>query len=237
MSATRSGDHGYLVAANYPGLLEKGIRKFLDWKGLELGLLKGKDRQMQAFMRGRGQFSSLGLPAKWEAPMTEAKALMQQLMGEAKQKDRWVSFRLKGSPKSIARVRVVDQNHGNPLEDAAFQARFAPYRKGRNQAAMGEALESLREQGVSQAEIDKVEAAFRQKSRSMPGVSNSTQAKARSAFEAAVRRLAADLPGELIQDPATFPEEVDSRQWARLEGDILKLRVPPMTAVLVDLSW
>lgn len=237
MAATRSGDRGYLVAANSPGIIEKGIRKFLDWKGMDLALLKNKERQMQGYMRGRAKFSSLGLPAQWEPVMEEARARLERLSQEARDGDRWVSFKLEGAPKGIARVRVIDAEHGNPLSDEGFQRAFAPYRKGLNQAAMTESLEELRRQGVSSADVAKVEEAFRDKKQSIPGVSNQVRSQARAAFSAATARIQRELPGELIQQSATFPEEVQAASWARLQGDILRLRVPPQTAVLVDLVW
>lgn len=237
LAASRDGNRGRVVVSNFPGNIEKGVRKFMDWRGLELALLKNKERELRAFMFGRGTYASLKLADKWKPILDDAQRQVEILTQEAKLRDRWVSIRLEGTPKKVGKVQILDKDHGNPLTHAAFQAKFKPYSKGIGQAAMAEALEDLRKQGVSASDVQKVENAFRTKSETAPDVSTQVQAKARSAYRAARERLANEVPLELVNHEATYPAQVDADSWTRLDGDILRVRVPPFTAVMVDLVW
>jgi len=237
MAATRDGKEGRVVVANYPGIVEKGVRKFMDWRGLELALLKNKDREIRSYMNGRSSYSSLKLDEKWRPILEDAKEQMGILVQEAKKRDRWVTIRLEGKPKRIGKVVLIDKDHGNPMDDRGFQATFAPYEKGLSRAAMDEALVELKKQGVSQGDIQKLESAFKSKSKSAPNVSSKVQAQARTAYARARERISDELPSELVSHESTYPSQVDASSWARLDGDILSVRVPPFTAVMVDLVW
>lgn len=237
MAATRDDKEGRVVIANFPGNIEKGVRKWMDWRGLELSLLKNKDRELRSFMSGRTSYSSLKLDKQWRPVLEGAKEQMEILTREAKQRDRWVTIRLEGRPEEIGKVVLIDKKHGNPMQDSSFQAVFAPYKKGLSRAAMEEVLVELEKQGVAQSDIKKLETAFLTKSKTVPDVSSKVQAQARAAYASARERISAELPSRLVQHQATYPAEVDAGSWARLDGDILSVRVPPFTAVMVDLVW
>jgi len=51
------------------------------------------------------------------------------------------------------------------------------------------------------------------------------------------QRAENDVPRELARHPAAAPGKVPFKEWAQLEGDLLTLRLPPFTSLMLEVSW
>ncbi len=236
--ATRNQDVGNLLIANSPGDLWKFARKFLADTDLVMAELKGKDERLKAYISGTRKFDKLGLGGNWRAPLAELKDLMKRLKKEAVNRERWVVIQLDGTPKSIKRVRLIDETHGNPIASAPFRELFRPYEAGFSQSAGRLAIEDLKKQNISAREVAAVERAFMSgsKDRAIPGVSAATIANARATFDRMMIMLKTELPVSLAQHEDCQAADVSASGRVRLDGDKLLVKVSPHTVVAVELE-
>ncbi len=236
--ATRQGARGYLVAASCFGKTDVHARKLIEAGGVDLTTLNDKEAVIQRYARGDIPFEKTGLPAKdralWERAVGEMRALLQ----EQRDAGRRITIRLKDGPVRVIGASVIDEQHGNPMGDADFRKKFKPLEAGWFPVASQMTLQQLRAEGVSEDELGRIEAAFRVKQvTNMSGVSPETAARAKKIFEDMQHRAEFEAPRELARHPAASPAAVPVRDWALLEGDLLTLRLPPFTSVMLELSW
>jgi len=236
--ATRNKQQGNLLITNSPGDIMKFGNKFLASTDLFMGDLKGKDKRLKSYISGQTKFDKLDLSAEWRAPLAELKSLMQILKREEGDNNRWVSIQLDCSPKSIERVRLIDADHGNPIASTAFRDLFRPYEVGFGKAAGKLAIEELKKQGVSASEIGAIERSFNSgsKERNIAGVSAITLASARATYERKIVMLKTDLPVSLAAHEACRAADVDSADWAKIEGNKILVKVPPHSVVAIEIK-
>jgi hypothetical protein len=236
--ATRQGARGYLVAASCFGKTDVHARKLVEAGGVDLTTLNDKEAVIERYARGDMSFEKTGLPAKdralWERAVGEMRALLQ----EQRDAGRRITIRLQDGPVRIIGASVIDALHGNPMGDADFRKKFKPLEAGWFPVASQMTLQQLRAEGVSEDELGRIEAAFRKKQvTNMSGVSPETSARAKKIFEDMQHRAEFEAPRELARHPAVSPALVPVSEWAQLEGDLLTLRLPPYTSVMLELSW
>ncbi len=236
--ATREGNRGYLVAASCFGKTDEHARKMVEAAGVDLTTLNKKEELLQRFARGDVSYEATGLPAKdrpiWERTARE----MQALAKEQRDQGRRITVRLKGAPVKVIGAWVIDEQHGNPVADADFRKRFAPHEGGWFPVASQLTMQQLRAEGVPDEELKRIEAAFRaKKAENMAGVAPAHAARAKAIFAEMQARAEHDTPRELARHPAAAPAKVPVQDWAQLQGDLLSLRLPPFTSLMLEVSW
>lgn len=239
--ASKEGSQGYILGINtFGGGLERHATRLLRRGGVDMGSLKRSSKQLQAYVFGRAERSSLRKLGLDEVTMTVLDTVRAEIDGQETEKTkgtRTVRIKLEGKPKSIASVELLDRTHGNPIADAAFRRAHQPYANGLNGAAMDATLVQLEEEGTRQSELDALRRGMKSSKGQVTGVSRDTTRRARTLFDAHLVRLADEVPETLSEQPSTRAQRVDAKDWATLRGDILELRLPLETSVLVELRW
>ncbi len=237
--ATRSGSRGYLMAASVVGgKTEEHARKLVEAGGVDLSSLNGKEDVIQRYAKGDLPYERTGLPAQDRAVWERAVAEMRALAQEARQTDRRITVRMNGAPARLIGAWVIDERHGNPIADADLRKQFKPFEGGWYPAAAQMTLQQLRGEGVPEDQVKIIEAAFRDKRHgAMSGVPAETAARAKTIFESMQDRVLNEVPRELARHPAAAAAKVPVRDWAQLEGDLLTLRLPPFTSLMLEVSW
>ena len=236
--ATRNQEQGNLLISNSPGDIVKLGQKFLIHTALFMGDLKDKDKLLKAYVSGQREFDALGLSEEWRAPLAEVKRLMRVLKLEEGNNNRWVTIQLDCSSASIKRVRLIDADHGNPIASTSFRELFRPYEVGFGKVAGRLAIEELKKQSISASEVAAIERSFNSgsKEKHIAGVSAATFVSARAAFDRKMVMLQTDLPVSLAAHEACSAADVDSADWVKLEGNRIRVKVPPHSVVAVELK-
>jgi hypothetical protein len=236
--ATRNADKGQLLVTNAPGDILRTARKHLAASGLEMGDLKGKDNKIKIYLSGKSKFEKLGLGPQWRAPIDGIKKLVRELKKEGDVPQRWVTIQLDSQPKSIVRVRLIDESHGNPVSSSSFRKLFKPYEAGFGASTVEKTIAELKRQGIPVNERAALERAFKSGSRSnsVPGVSPENYATARATFDRLLEEMKNDLPSKLAEHAACSAADVDPADWVRVEGATLRIKVPHHSIVAVDLE-
>jgi len=239
--ASRDGDQGYILAVNtFGGGLERHAVRLLRRAGVDIGSLKKGAKQIQAYVYGKGNEKSLrrlNLDAKTMEALDAVRAEVLAQDNEKNKGFRMVRIRLEGKPRSIKMVQLLDNQHGNPREDATFQAAYAPYSKGLSGPASAAALEQLRSEGVPQRTLDALQRGMKGGKGSISGVDRATTRRAQAVYAEALARLESEVPETLSLLSSTSAQEVDADSWCTLQGDILEIRLPLESSVLVELAW
>lgn len=236
--ATRQGSRGYLVAASCFGKTSGHVRKMAEAAGVDLTTLNKLEDVLKRYVRGDASYEATGLPAQdkptWERIAREMRALAK----EEKESGRRLTVRMKGGPVKVTGAWVIDATHGNPAADADFRKRFGPYEGGWFAVAAQLTLQQLRAEGVPAAELERIEAALKdKKAGGIQGVSEANAARARAIFADMQERAEQDPPRELARHPAAAPGKVPAKDWAEMQGDLLTLRLPPFTSLMLEVSW
>jgi len=237
LMATRSGAQGYLAAASSFGKDEQHAKKLIERAGIELGDIQGVAGAPEKYVRGQLSYEQTRLPAGQKAIWDDIKMRIQALGVERRAKERSLTVRLKDAPARITGVWVIDEQHGNPIGDSDFRAKFRPLENGWFQAAVQMTLQKLRFEGVGEEELTKIEAGFRKKQESIPGLSTQTTQLLREVYADMSHRAQYEVPREMARHPAASPAKVKLSEWVRLEGDLLTLRLPPNTSVMIEFAW
>lgn len=239
--ASREGNQGYVLGINtFGGGLERHATRLLRRGGVDLSSLKRSQKQLQAYVYGRAERSSLNRLNLGETTMSVLDTVRAEITGQEIEKskgNRLVRIKLEGKPRSIASVQLLDREHGNPLTDDAFRRAHAPYADGLQGAAVEATLTQLGEEGVAQSELDALRRNMKGNKGSSSGVNRDTSRRARSLFDAHMERLADEVPETLANLSCTSAQMVEAEDWVTLRGDILELRLPLETSVLVELRW
>lgn len=239
--ASREGEKGYLLAVNtFGGGLERHAVRLLRRGGVDIASLKKGAKQVQAYVYGDGNERSLRKLKLSAESMAVLEIVREEVLAQSEEESnglRTIRIRLEGRPKSIKAVYLLDNQHGNPREDAAFQQAYAPYAKGLSGPAGVAALEQLRSEGVSESTLNALEKGMKGKGRSIPGVDGATTRRAREAYASALLRLESEVPENLSALPCTSAQEVDASSWCTLQNDILEIRLPTESSILVELAW
>jgi hypothetical protein len=236
--ATREGSRGYLVGASCFGKTSGHVRKMAEAAGIDLTTLNKKEDQLKRYFQGDMKYEALGLPAQDKATWDRIAREMQNLSKEEKDGARRISVRLKGAPLKIIGAWVIDEKHANPAADPDFRARFRPHEGGWFPVASQLTLQQLRAEGVPEAELKIIEAAFKaKKPENMSGVTPEHATRARAIFADMQERAEQDTPRELARHPAVAPAKVPVKDWAQLQGDLLTMRLPPFTSLMLEVSW
>ena len=208
--------------------------------GIDIASLKKGAKQIQAYVYGKGDAKSLrrlNLDAKTMNALDAVRTEVLIQDSEKKKGFRTVRIRLEGKPKSIKSVQLLDNQHGNPREDTDFQAAYAPYSKGLMGPASQAAMQQLRSEGVPQSTLDALERGMKGGKGSIAGVDRSTTRRAQAAYAEALTRLESEVPETLSVMSSAFAQEVDTDSWCTLQGDILEIRLPLESSVLVEFAW
>lgn len=236
--ATREGSRGYLVAASCFGKTSGHVRKMVEAAGVDLTTLNKLEDVLKRYFRGDASYESTGLPAQdkpiWERTAREMRALSQ----EESDAGRRIRVRLQGGPVKVIGAWVIDESHGNPPTDADLRKRFQPYEGGWFPVAAQMTMQQLRAEGIPEAELTRIEAALKAKQAgAITGVSAAHAARAKAIFADMQERAEQDPPRELARHPAAAPGKVPVADWAQLSGDVLTLRLPPFTSLMLEVSW
>lgn len=238
--ASREGDKGYLIAVNTLGEgVVKHANRVLSRDQVDSTSLRRNKQKVQAFIQGRAQRSSLnglGIPESTLDSLDGAKAVIEALNEEVRAGKRTITIQLASAPKRIRSLKVIDNKHGNPMQDKAFQQAYLPYSKGLTRAAVDETLAQLKEEGVSQKDCDSLLESMSSRTQAKD-VDRATQQRARTLFEEHQTRLASEIPLTLSQEDSTFPCEVRTDTMCTLKGDTIEIRLPLETSVLIELDW
>ncbi|MBC8369764.1 MAG: hypothetical protein H8E25_07180 [Planctomycetes bacterium] len=236
--ATRNKDTGHLLLTNANGDILRVARKYLAILGMEMSDLRGKDRLVKSYFLGAKQFSQLGLAGEWQVPLSKTKGLIEKLKKEESDPDRWVRIHLDSVPKSILRVRLIDETHGNPIASASFREMFKPYEGGFGRAVLKSSLEELAKQGVSKSERDALQRAYEsgQRDKQVAGVSAATLASSRAVFLRLLEKLSFELPAQLAAHPACSAADMAAKDWVKISGDTLLVKLPQHSIVAVELE-
>lgn len=237
--ATRDGERGFLVATSLFGKEEKHLRKLVEWLGVDPTTLKGRDRAIQGYVTGRVPYDRTGLPQRQKPVWDRVREEMKALAREKSAQERWLTLRLEDAPAHVVGVWVIDRQHGNPRDDADFRERVEPFERGWFPNAAEMTLRDLERGGADAAVMDTVRQALEAKSlKPLDALDPDTRRRVRDLFEKHARWIQDELPSELVRHPATFPAPVDRSQWVRMLDDgSMQLKVPPFSAVMVELSW
>ena len=239
--ASREGNKGYLLAVNtFGGGMERHAVRMLRRAGIDIASLKKGAKQIQAYVYGTGDEKSLrrlNLDAKTMEALDTVRAEVLTQNDEKSKGFRTVRIRLEGKPKSIQMVQLLDNTHGNPREDAAFKRAYAPYSKGLSGPAGAAALEQLRSEGVPEQTLNAIERGMKGGKGTIAGVDQTTTRRAQAAYAEALTRLESEVPETLSVLASTSAQVVDSDSWCTLQNDILEIRLPLESSVLVELAW
>lgn len=237
--ATREGARGYLVAASVTeGKVEQHAKRLVERAGIDLTSIADKDVLIQRYSRGDVSYEQTGLPAKDRAAWERIVAAMRAFNFEQRQKERSIVVRLRGQPARIAGAWVIDATHANPVADADLRRRFKPFEQGIPIAALQMTVQQLRGEGVPEDQIRMIEDAFRAKRESaLERLPRETATRARTLFAEMTERIENEVPRELARHPSAAPAAVEWKDWARMEGDLLTLRLPPYTSLMLELAW
>lgn len=239
--ASKEGNQGYVLGVNtFGGGLERHGTRLLRRGGVDLSSLKKSSKQLQAYVYGRAERSSLRRLNLDETTMNVLDTVRAEILGqetEKKKGTRTVRIKLEGKPRSIASVELLDAHHGNPLNDPEFRRAHQPYANGLQSAAGDAVLEQMKREGTAQSELDALERSMKSSKGRNSGAQASTTARARVLFDQHLERLASEVPETLGALSCARAQKVDAKDWATLRGDILELRLPLETSVLVELRW
>lgn len=239
--ASKEGNQGYILGINtFGGGLERHATRLLRRGGVDLGSLKRSSKQLQAYVFGRAERSSLRKLNLDELTMTVLDTVREEITGQESEKSkgsRTVRIKLQGKPRSIASVQLLDREHGNPIADQEFRRAHAPYANGLNSAAMEATLTQLEREGVAASEVSALRRGMKSSKGQISGVSRETTRRARAVFDEQLVTLADEVPETLGRLACTTAQQVDAKDWATLRGDILELKLPLETSVLVELRW
>ncbi|MDP6962872.1 MAG: glycosyl hydrolase [Planctomycetota bacterium] len=235
--ATRSQQSGQLLITNAPGDIYRAARKFLASSGFDMGDLKDKDSNIKSFFSGKTTFDKLALNEKWRPYFSQVKVAVGRMNEEKKKSERWVSIALDLTPKEIARVRLIDEDNGNPIASSAFREAFAPYEGGYGPEAIRNTIDELKKQAIPESECVALERAFMAGERNIniAGVSSANSVLARAVMDRQIAKLRDDVPKLLAEHPASSASVVDGGEWVRIDGQVLMVKVPPHSIVVVDL--
>jgi hypothetical protein len=237
LMATREGARGYLAAASSFGKDEQHGKKLIEMAGLDLGSIKGKPGAAEKYVRGQIRYEQTGLPAEQKPVWDDIAARIQALADERRAKERSLTVRLADAPARIEGVWVIDERHGNPIGDADFRAKFRPFEGGWYAAAAQLTMQKLRAEGVAEDELARIEESFRKRQEHVPGLATATAQRLREVYADMSHRAQFEVPRELARHPAAAPARVEIGDWVRLEGDLLRLRLPPHTSVMIEFAW
>lgn len=237
LMATRDGAKGYLAASSAFGKDEQHAKKLIERAGLSLSEIQAREGGPEKYARGQISYEQTGLPAAQKPIWDDIKERIQALGQERRARDRSVTVRLQDPPARIVGAWVIDATHANPIADADLRAKFKPFEKGWFQAAVQMTLSTLRFEGVPAGELQAIEAAFRDRREQVPGLSAATSARLREVYEDMSRRAQYEVPRELARHPSASPAKVPAADWARLDGDLLTLRLPPHASVMLEFAW
>ena len=239
--ASREGDTGYILAVNtFGGGLERHAVRLLRRAGIDISTLKRGAKQIQAYVYGDGDENSLrrlNLDAKTMNALNTVRAEVLTQDEEKRKGSRTIRIRLDGMPSSIKLVKLLDNTHGNPREDAAFKRAYAPYSNGLSAPAGAAALEQLRVEGVPQRTLDALARGMKAGKGSIAGVDQNTTRRAQAAYAEALTRLESEVPETLSAMSCASAQVVDSDSWCTIRNDILEIRLPLESSVLVELAW
>jgi len=239
--ASREGSKGYVLAVNtFGGGIERHAVRLLRRGGVDISSLKKGAKQIQAYVYGKGNEKSLRRFKLDAATMTALNAVRDEVQVQNAEKDngeRTIRIRLDGTPKSIHLVKLLDNTHGNPRENAEFMKAYAPYAKGLTGPASATALEQLRSEGVSESTLAALEAGMKRGKNSIAGVDRATMRRAQEAYQEALDQLGDEVPQVLAAMTGAAAQEVDPSSWCSLKNDILEIRLPLESSILVELAW
>jgi hypothetical protein len=235
--ATRQGDRGFLLAANVFGKIDVHGRKLVEREGIDLSSVSNMEAVLSRYARGEIPYERTGLPAADKPVWDRIVAAMNAVAREQRLTDRSLSLQLEDAPARVTGAWLIDERHGNPAADADFRAKFRPFERGWFPAAAQLTLQQLRGEGVAEADLRAIEAAFQDKRERIAGVAPEVAERARTIFAAAQERIEQDLPLELLRHPAAAAAPVPAEEWAKLRDGRLDLRLPPSTTVLIELTW
>ena len=239
--ASRRGSEGYLLAVNtFGGGMERHSTAMLRAAGVDLSTIKRHTKTVKSYVMGktaRRTVENLGFQDYVLEALDQVRAETARLAPEAKQRRRAVKIQLEDGPRQVVSVRILSPKHGNPVLDKDFLKKYQPFSKGLNQAAGQATLRQLRNEGVDETTLQRLEQGMRQKSKEIAGVPRETSRRARTLFDANYARMRDEVPEQLAEHPAAFAQAVAAKTVATLEDGILTLQLPPETAVLVEFAW
>jgi len=177
------------------------------------------------------------VPAGDEEIWLAAQEFVSTIKKESEDDSREVRVALHDFPTRIVEVRVVDQDHSNPRDDAAFRAAFLPFEAGPNQLAARNLIKRYQAEGVSTKQLTLLEEALKSKKVKVSGLSPEFSARVRADFQMETERIADTTPYKMSQHEAAYPAVVKSSDYARLADGHLILNMPKDTTVLVSLEW
>lgn len=234
LMATRDGARGYLAAASTFGKDEQHAKKLIEMAGIELGSIRGEPEK---YVRGQLDYRQSGLPAEQKEIWDGIAARIRALAVERRARERSLTVRLAATPARIEGVWVIDERHGNPIADADFRAKFKPHEGGWFRAAVQMTLSKLRFEDVPESELALIEASFEKREPNVAGLSAATSRRLKEVYADMSHRAQHEVPRELARHPAASPARVKVSEWVRLEGDLLHLRLPPHTSVMIEFAW
>ena len=235
--ATRSNKKAQILVTNAPGDILRVARKYLAANGLVMGELEGKDELLKSYISDNIPFTRLKLDQDWEGPLERTKKLVRSLKRESEKNERWVLLAA-NQISSVSNVRIIDSEHGNPVDSRSFRNLFDPYSDGYVKHAIADTLQDLRKQGVPANELTALEKGFTQgqKKGRIAGVTSSTQVNARASFDRIFSKMLYEMPAKFAAHPAASASSVPIKEWIRKHPKGLLVKLPPHTVALIDID-
>ncbi len=244
--ATRRGDKGYLLLTNAFGVPAKSARHLVDAAGVDLGSYQGKERQLQAWARGRISYEDMGGRPEDKDAWFAARAFLKEAEQEMAAKSRPVRLSFQGQPAEIEQVWRLDDQNGNPLQNAAFRQRFEELTADPHRKVARRVTQQLRDEGAEPAKVDIVASALakenqeesrKEMERRSAEIGPALSRRAAELYKEAFFGLRDQVPAMMLEHDAMAWPKVAPRRYLKREEGALVVDLPAWSAVLIEVSW
>lgn len=238
--ATRRGDKGYILASNSFGKEDNRARKVLDLMGVDFSKLrKDSEKISREYLKGNARFEELRYGDEIRPAWEKARQVFQEAMEESKSRNRRVRLVLEDPPARVERLWLLDDEHGNPAENAEFMKFFKETQKRAEERAVEATLAAMRKDGLGAEKLRTLEKILRTNDRALARKSfdRPTQGKIDAAFRRATEAALRNISLELVQHPGAQPFETKPGNRVSLEEGEMAFALPPFSAVVLEVAW
>ena len=244
--ATRSEDCGYLLLSNSFGQAEKRARHYVDANGVDLGVYRGKDVLLRAFLSGRIGWNKLGAPAKDLPVWEQAKALLVESRKESAMTQRPVRLELEGAVPRPVRAWRIDDHHSDPHDDPDFMEVFRAQAINAPARAAERTLSELQLDDVPANQLEVVRKAL---SGASPGemltklneqriiLGGELHSRVASLMRKHLIAAQNEVPTRLSRHPQAQLAEVGLADTIRRDGRQLVVDLPPWSVLLIEFDF